>query len=376
MSDTLPRPSHTTMAAGMVIGGSVFVVLTVAEQLSGLSSLETREAVQTFLAEPPGDALGLDVSGALAFLRVALMVVAGCATAAAVLGYHVLQRSHRARIGLSVLAVPLFVGGLATGGFLTSLVAAASMLLWIGPSKLWFDGVPQPEAPSRPRPGQRGDTPASRPEWPPPLPTSPENRPEARPEWPPPAGPPAAPPTTPYAGPGQPPPYTSSQGAWPPPALAAPSRPERRPDAVLWACVLTWAFCGVTLVLVGASLTLLVADPGVVWDELQRQDPDLAARSGLDRDSLVQATYVTMGVVVAWTLAAGTLAVLVLRRSRGARIALLVCAGIAAGFCLLATLSSAVMLVPASGCLATVALLSRPEVRAWFRPAAPRSVMK
>ena len=62
------------------------------------------------------------------------------------LGYHVLQRSRPARLGLSVLALPLFFGGLATGGFLTSLVVAATVLLWLGPSRAWFDGTPLPGA--------------------------------------------------------------------------------------------------------------------------------------------------------------------------------------------------------------------------------------
>ena len=61
VSDSTPRPSHTTMAAGMVIGGSVMVVLTAAQQLSVLNSLETRTMVSEFLTSTPGT--GLDVRG-------------------------------------------------------------------------------------------------------------------------------------------------------------------------------------------------------------------------------------------------------------------------------------------------------------------------
>ena len=48
------------------------------------------------------------------------MVAAGCATAMVVLGYQTLQRSRGARLALTVLAVPLFISGLATGGYVSS----------------------------------------------------------------------------------------------------------------------------------------------------------------------------------------------------------------------------------------------------------------
>ena len=41
------------------------------------------------------------------------------------LGWHVLRRNRQARLWLSVLAVPLFLAGLVTGGFLSSMVAVA-----------------------------------------------------------------------------------------------------------------------------------------------------------------------------------------------------------------------------------------------------------
>ena len=56
-----PRPPQVTLAAMMIMGGSALVVVTVFERVAGLHSLETREAVQRFLAEPPADELGLDV---------------------------------------------------------------------------------------------------------------------------------------------------------------------------------------------------------------------------------------------------------------------------------------------------------------------------
>ena len=248
VSDSTPRPSHTTMAAGMVIGGSVMVVLTAAQQLSVLNSLETREMVSEFLTSTPGT--GLDVPGALVVLRTALMVAAGCATAAALLGYQVMRRNRSARLGLSVLAVPLFVAGLAAGGFLTSLVAISALLLWLEPSRAWLDRTPLPE--QRPRADRTG-SPAA--QWPPPLP--PHGPPsQQQPELPPDAaGPPPGPPDAADA----PPPHLGSYGSHPP--VQSRPAPERRPDAVVWACVLTWASSGLALVLLAASLTVMLADP-------------------------------------------------------------------------------------------------------------------
>lgn len=348
VSDTPPRPSHTTLAAGLVIGGSVGVVIGVAQQLSGLHSLETREAVSDFLAEPPGNGLGLDVTGALRVLRVALMVVAGCATAAAVLGYHALQRSHRARVGLTLLAAPIFLGGLATGGFLTSLVAAASVLLWIGPSGAWFRGEPTERPVRRDQPDR-----PTRPTWPPAYPPR-EDPPEAA-EAPESRATPAA--TQ------QPGPATVPFGQPPPPA-AGPSEPVRRPDALVWACVLTWAFSSLVLVVMGASVLLVSTNPDLVLDELARQGRDIApADLGLLRTT----TYVFAAVAAVWSLAAIVLAVPAYRGVGWARVALVASAAAAGLLSLLASLTSLLLLVPAVVCLATVLLLNQPRVRAWFR---------
>ena len=321
------------MAGSVVIAGSVLTVLTVAQQLSGLHSLETREAVTEFLSQPPGSGLGLDVQGALGLIRIALMVVAGCATAAAVLGFHVLRGSRPARLGLTLVAVPLFFSGLATGGFLTSLVAAAATLLWFGPSRAWFDGTLAGN-------DQRLSSPP-----PPPPRVSVPPQPDQPPAFP--AGPPH--PSSPHP-------------SWPAPVVPS----ARRPDAVVWACAITWASCALVVAVAAASLTLLLADNALLWEEVRRQNPELTARSGLDRDTLVRATYVTLAAIAVWSLAAAVLAVLVHRRSQGARIALIVSAGGAAAVSLLGVITSPVMLVPTAACLATVALLVRPEVRAWF----------
>lgn len=322
VSDTPARPRHTSLATAIVIGGSVGVVVTVAEQLAGLYSIETRELVTDFLSAPPGDTLGLDITGALTALRVLLMLLAGCATAAAVLGFHAMKGNARARLALSGLAIPIFLGGFATGGFLTSLVAAGTALLWVGPSAYFFRGEPVPEA--APRPESR------------PLPTR-------------------------WSGGSAPDGHTH-----PAPPMMAPSQREpvgHRPDAVVWACVLTWAFSSLTIVAMVASAVLMASDPQLVFDELTRQNPDLA---GGDSAMLTRATYVTAVMASSWSVLAIALGVLAYRRVRWGRVGLVASAVIAAVVCLAATLSSLLLIVPAGAALATVGLLNRPEVRAWF----------
>lgn len=321
VSDTSTRPRHTNLAAAIVIGASVGVVVSVAEQLAGLYSLETREVMTEFLSRPPGDALGLDVTTALQLLRVVLMLLAGCATAAAVLGFHAMKGSTRARLGLAVLAVPIFFGGFATGGFLTSLVVAGTALLWVGPSALWFRGEPIPE-----------------------------RAPRAEPR-----------PLSPFQSPAGRPPISSS--ATPQQTSAPPEPAGQRPDALVWACVLTWAFSSLTIVVMAASAVLMASSPDLVFDELARQNPDLA---GGDRAILTEATYAAAAIAVVWSLMAIGLGVLAYRRVRWGRIGLMVSAAVAAVVCLVATLSSVLLVVPACATMATVALLNQPGVRAWF----------
>ncbi|WP_341241793.1 hypothetical protein, partial [uncultured Nocardioides sp.] len=134
-----------TVAAWLIILGSVFVVFSAFGQVSAGSSLETRERIETLLSEPPADGLGLAVDTVLEILRVVAMVAAAAATATAILGTQVLQRSRSARLWLSVLAVPLFLSAAFIGGFMGALVAAAVVMLWLQPARSWFAGEPLPE---------------------------------------------------------------------------------------------------------------------------------------------------------------------------------------------------------------------------------------
>jgi hypothetical protein len=338
MTEALPRPRQVTMAGWMIIVGSVLVVATVFETVTSLNTLETREAVSRFLSEPPGEGLGLDVTGALLVLRTVSMVAAGCAAVAAVCGFHVLRRNRSARLGVTVVAVPLFFTGMVTGGFLSSLVAASALLLWLEPARNWFDGIPpRSAAPERAATDRRS---ADRPPPPPPPDT----------------GPPAQSPTS------APRPH---QGFGTPASHAVVEQPKRRPAAVMWACVLTWVLSGTAALMMGLSALVIALAPDLVLEELRRQDPDLT-QQGMTDHAVQVATYITAGVTVVWALAAIVLAVFVLRGAGWARIALLASAAAAGAVCLVASLGSVLMVVPAFGCAVTFSLLLRPEVRAWF----------
>lgn len=339
VSETQPRPRHATLAAALVIGGSVGVVVTAAEQIAGLQSLETREQVIDFLAAPPGSDLGLDVATALAALRVVLMVVAGCATAAIVLGVEAMRGTARARIGLAILAVPIFLGGFATGGLLTSLVAAGTVLLFVGPSGMWFRGEPIPEslplaarvgAASRSGPSRSG--PSAPADYPPPLPV----RQPAEPRQP----------------------FGTPPGPQP-----VSAQVSHRPDAVVWACVLTWAFSAIAIAVMAGSSVLMATNPDLVFDELARQNRDLP---GSDPSTLTEATYATAAVAGLWSLAAIVIAAFAYRGQAWARKGVMASAAVVGVVCLLGTFSTLLLIAPASAALATVTLLNRPEVRAWF----------
>ena len=329
-----PRPRQVTLAAWLIMVGSALVVLTVFDRVTGLHTLATRESVQKFLAEPPGRDLGLGVEGVLSIIRTVAMVAAGCATAAAILGYQVLRRSRSARVALSVLALPLFLSGMVTGGFLSSVVAAAALMLWLQPSRDWFDGVTR-EAPTTPT-----------------APTTP---------------PAPTPPPPPVAtGPERPHPGFGRVAPGPPvPLPTGGTDSHERPAAVAWACVLTWACSALAIVMMLVSVVALVADPGLVLEELNRQNPELVAQ-GVTEDLLRTVTYVMAAVVVVWSVAAILLAALVWRRSERARRALVVSASVAAVFLLFSTLGQFLLVLPLAACVVTLALLVRPDVRAWF----------
>jgi hypothetical protein len=328
------RPRQVTLAGWLTMLGSVLVVLLVFDRVSGLHTIETRESVERFLAEPPGRDLGLEVDGVLSIMRTLALVAGGCAAAAAILGWHVLKRSRSARLALTILAVPLFLTGMVTGGFVSSLVAASAVMLWLQPARDWFDGITRQPAPSR---------------------TAPVTAPAAAPVQQPVQQPVAQPVAQPIAQP--------VQGPIAQPVAAVPTR---RPSAVTWACIVTWAGSGLTALGAIASGVLLAMEPDVLLDEVHQQNPELAAQ-GVSDDLLIGVSVAMLAGFVAWAVAAAVIAVFVLRGLEWARITLLVSASTAGAAFLLGTALGAFLLaLTLAACVLAVVLLVRPEVRAWF----------
>ncbi|WP_244930321.1 hypothetical protein [Nocardioides sp. W7] len=348
------RPPQATFAAGLAIGGSVLLVLFAFETVSGLRSLETRQAVEEFVARPPGEGMGLDVEQVLGIMRGLAMVAAASAAAIAVLGVYALQRSRPARLALTVLAPLLAVSGLVLGGMLSSAVAVAIVMLWLQPSRDWFNGVAPRPAPER-RPERTPD----------PEPPTPWQQP------PPPASVPSTSEPRPYAGfgnapqPHQAPLAPGAPAPYQPHGAARPGAPGPRPPAVLWACVLTWVLT--TLIAGGMLLTAVVVglSPELVLDEVRRREPTMA--DDITEDMLVGTAIAMAAIVVLWCVAAAVLAWFAFRRAQWAQVSLLVSAGAAAACCLLgAGVGTFPLLVPLAACAVTFSLLLRPEVRAWY----------
>lgn len=326
---TRDRPRQVTLAGWLLMIGSGLVVVLVYQRVAGLHSLETQAAVDRFLSEPPGSDLGLSSDAVITLMRTLAMVTGGCAAAAAILGYQVLQRSRVARLVVTVLAVPLFFAGLVTGGFLTSVVAASATILWLQPARSWFDGTTAPER-------RTASASASS------------------------ASPAAMPPVAQSVA--QPASQPDTHAATPSPA----GGPAPRPRIVVLACVLTWICTAATVVALIASAVVLAISPDEMLDQVHRDSPELA-QQGISDDLLIAATYLLIAGVVIWCLSAAVLAVLVLRRIDWARIVLIVSAVTAAALCLLGTVMGAVLLVlPLLASVLCAALLVRPEARQWF----------
>lgn len=358
--DAPTRPPQATAAGWTVLIGGVLVVLTAFESIGSMRSLETRQAVEEFLAEPPGSGLGLGVEAVLDLMHAMSLVTGACAAAMAVLGWSLLRRSRPARVAVSALAVPLFLAGTAVGGLLTAVVAAAVVLLWLPPARDWFAGRDW-----RPEGARRGRDHDQRP------PDRPLDRPlDRRPPEP-------LPPQEQRSdgGGGEPRPYEGFGTAHgqlqqldrPAEQPGPPwQQPPRRPTAVTVACTVTWVMTALVGLLTLVSLVVLTASPDLLLDEVARQNPDLEEQ-GVSRRLLLTTTLVVGGIVVLWCAAAAALAALAFRGVPWARVALVVSAVVAGLLSLVSSVGAAAMLVPMLAAAIVVACLVRPEARAFFR---------
>lgn len=355
-----------TLVGWMIIIGSIFVVMSVFDVLGNLRSLETREMVEGYLDESPGDTLGWSVATGLEALRITAMVTAVCATSAVVLGWFVLQRNAGARIALSVLAVPLFLTGMITGGFVSSMVAAGVVLLWMQPARSWFKG----ETPPAPAPLGRDDRGARA--W--------GQGPDDSGESQAPAHAPSATAPVTVGSPGstdaRPVQGFGDRPTWQAPVnpygLPVAGSPDKRPGAAWLAAVLTWVFAGFSLLSGVASLILLQTDPDALLGDAEEMVARLEEQSGnsgqLTAESLTTSMNLVGTMLIVFSLAACIAAVLMLRRRPQGAVVLMIVAALSAGFCLLGALLVPPLALPGLASLAVVLLLRRRDVRAWLRP--------
>ncbi|MDQ6523197.1 hypothetical protein RB608_06280 [Nocardioides sp. LHD-245] len=356
MSDEQPRPGQATLAGALIIGGSVFVVLAAWQRVSTLHTLEVQEELQRILTEPMTGDLGLSVDALATLIRVLCLIGAGAATASTILGIQVFKRSASARIALTALSPLLFVGGLATAGFLAPMVLAGIALLWLQPTRDWYAGRPWIQRYEERRAARLAGV-----------------RPPSTPQQP--AAPPADPPTTPAASgwPAPPAPTAPQPGA---PVLAAPAplppgghravRRGVRPRALVAACSLTWLTAGLVVVVLAVLAAVLPSQSEELYAEMQRQQPQMLEESQLGEQDLVAILYVLIAGLVVWTLAAAALAGLALVGQNWARIALAVSAATATLLSLALALSAWPLVMLVAAMAGTVWLLVRPEVGRWY----------
>jgi hypothetical protein len=342
-----PRPPQVTFACLIVMLGSVFVVLLMWDRVTNLNNLETQKALQDFLDHSEVKDAGLGLNELSTIVKVVSMALAACAVAMVVQGYQATKRSRGARLTLTVLSVPLFLLGLVGDGFVSSAAAtfwcsgvvAAVLTLWLGPTRVWF-GDPAPSGPhTAPRSAHPTQTPGS-------------------------------PPTGPSATrlPTRLPPPPTAPEAWTPPSTSAYDvrvRRATRPRALLWACLLTWVFTGLSGIGLVLSLAVITRDPDSLLDEMYRQNPELAEQ-GLTHQTTLAILWVVSVLVLVAAVAAAVFALLVFLGHRWAWYALLASAGVAALVFLVGALGSPVALVPVAASVGTIGCLVRPEVRAWF----------
>lgn len=385
-----PRPRQVTTAAVLGLASCVLLVLSLFDTMERIRSIEMREAIEQFLAKPPGSTLGLTADGVGEFLHGLVLLDGALAALAAVLAVFVLQRHRVARIGFSVAAGLLLLTSAFTGGVTAVLVALAATLMWGKPARDWFAGREPETAPAaptshafeqqmppRPPGGSSAWAPPTPPAVPPVAPTG--SDPSDPSDASSPSGEEAAarpgPASYPFgqrpddlhrvveparpgeAGPAYPPPSPQSTAATP--------GSVRRPASVIAAAVLTWLSSALLGLVFLVIVVMLVANPDALLGAIA-DSPDLARADLAPRD-LLAALWVISAVCLVWCLAAMTLAVLALRRLNVARV-LLTASALVSG--LAAAFGGVAGLLLTAVALVTVVLLFTPASNRWYAGAA------
>lgn len=365
MSDKpLPRPRQVTFSGWSIIVGSVLTIVYAFQRVASLGSLEAQEAAADFISTPPGDGLGLSLSDVELAIRFMSFVAGGTAAAAAILGWQVLQRSRSARIVLTGLAPILFISGLTSGGLFSALVAAGVTMLWVQPARDWFNGkapVRDSAAAGRLSGGTSN----------PPV-VAPSSDPKASSAT---SGAPPPPPSSAswdQPHPGQP----ARSGATmtdtskePANLYGAPTSPDpgarKRPGNVTAAALTTVVASGLAFAGLVVSLLYLLSSRADFLDQIDEQLATNSAYKDISADTIADVAVVFLVVLAVWCLVAIGLAIVTMRGSNAARIALVVSASLSA----LISLLGALMIVPlvlTIASIATVVLLFTGGAGEWF----------
>lgn len=367
----LPRPPQTTLMGWVILLGSIFVALTSFENLSGIRSMAMRDSLVDAV-----EATGADLSYETMVAGMRALVVTGAvgSAAAAVLGFFVLRRDRGARVALSVLAVPLLISGLFTGGFVSMMVIAAIAMLWLQPSRNWFDGLPPVEPPAAlsTQPKVFGDGRASD------VPRLPEVRGEvsgdARPvqgfgtDRATPAVAPPAPGTRVAPGEAE---IRTGADSWATPRAdralhVGPDGRAPRPAMLVAGAVVAIVMSTFGLLSGIATLVLSRNADSEFFDELLASTPGIADQ-GLDAAALTEMLTFASGLIVLMSLLAIGAAVLTLVGNRSGRVSLLMMSSFVLVFSIMGVTASPLMIVCAVSAAYVLWALTRPVVAAWFR---------
>lgn len=338
---TPPRPRQVTVAGWLVMLGGIAVVVSVWEQISGLRTLDSQAVWQKVLDQPPLSGSGVSLDQVLDVVQALAMVAGACAAAAVILGWHALQRSRPALIALTVVSVPLFLAGLASGAVFPTVVVVAVVMLWLQPSRDWYAGRERPVTPS-PRPVDPAGTAAHRAHQVNPVHQAHPSHQAGTPVPPPPAG------------------YRMM-----PSREHAQAAVSTRPGAVTVAAVITWVSAALMVVLLVVSVVAVSTQPATAWRDAVKDYPQLS-QDGYTSGDLVTSMVVVAVLGIVWMLAAAAMALLVWLRIAWARTVLMVLASVSALVLLFATFVSPAASVPMIGAVLVVALLMRPDVVRWL----------
>lgn len=317
------RPRHTSFALWLVIVSGVVAVMTAYDAMAGLHSLDTREMLEDLVAEPAWAGTGITVATAREMMRWSALITGAGAVAAVILAAYCFKGERPYRLALSAIAVPVTFAGFPIGGFSTTVIGVSALMLWLQPSRAWFNGDPIPE------PRSAHDETGGREQH--------------------------------VAG------TSAPDAAWAAPDPAARVAGAARPPlSAMRAAILSSVFAGGTMVILLAVTVMLVASPDAILADLRAQDPEVFEQ-GLSERQVVVALVVMLAMMAAWCAAALVLAYLVVRGKEWARICLAFSAGAAGLIFALVSTMNPLMLVGVLACALTLVQLSRPETARWTR---------